>query len=108
MSISRRIESGTPRVVSYYATERTFNGTGYECYLCHRKFRTLGALNSHVNSLAHDANEFRCPKCEREYKVISSLMQHIESEACGIAKFDAVGDFTRELTDRFRRRPTIS
>jgi hypothetical protein len=90
-STSRRVEGGTPRVMSHYVTERAFNGTAYECYLCHRTFRTLGALNSHVSSLAHDANEFRCPKCEGEYKLISGLMQHIESEGCGIAKFQAVG-----------------
>ena len=91
ISIYCRVEGGTPRVVSYYVTERAFNGTAYECYLCHRTFRTLSALNSHVSSPVHDANEFRCPKCEGEYKLISGLMQHIEGEGCGIAKFQAVG-----------------
>lgn len=108
ISISRRIEDGTPRVVSYYVTERAFNGTAYECYLCHRTFHTLGALNSHVSSPVHDANEFRCPKCEGEYKLISGLMQHIESEGCGIARFQAVGDFARDLTDQFKRRLMLS
>jgi hypothetical protein len=108
ISISRRIEGGTPRVVSYYATERTFNGTAYECYLCHRTFRTLDALNTHISSPAHDANEFRCPKCKREYKLVSSLMQHIESEVCGIARFQTVGDLTRDLTDLFKKRLTFS
>ncbi|OJA21526.1 hypothetical protein AZE42_01803 [Rhizopogon vesiculosus] len=108
ISISRRIEGRTPRVVTYYATEHAFNGTAYECYLCHRTFRTSRALNTHVSSPVHDANEFRCPKCKREFKLISGLMQHIESESCGIARFQAVGDFTKDLTDLFKKRLTLS
>lgn len=107
ISISRRIECGTIRIVSYHVTERAFNGTAYECYLCHRTFRTLGALNSHINSPAHDADEFKCPKCKRKYKLVSGLMQHIESEACGIARFQAVEDFTRNLIDQFSKRLTL-
>jgi len=106
--ISRRIEGRMPPVVSYYATERAFNGIAYECYLCHRTFRTLSALNTHVNSPAHDANEFRCPKCEGEYKLISGLMQHIESEVCGIARFQVVGDFARDLTNQVKKRLMLS
>ncbi|KAG1748897.1 uncharacterized protein EDB91DRAFT_1235465 [Suillus paluster] len=104
ISISRRIEGGAPRVVSYYVTERAFNGTAYECYLCHRTFRTSGALNSHINSPAHDADEFKCPKCKRKYKLVSGLMQHIESEGCGIARFQVVEDLTRGLVDQFMHR----
>lgn len=104
ISVSRRIEGGTIRVVSYYATERAFNGTAYECYLCHRTFRTLGALNSHINSPTHDADEFKCPKCKRKYKLVSGLMQHIESEVCGIARFQVVEDFTKNLVDQFLKR----
>jgi uncharacterized Zn-finger protein len=104
ISVSHRIEGGTIRVVSYYVTERAFNGTAYECYLCHRTFRTLGALNSHINSPAHDADEFKCPKCKRKYKLVSGLMQHIESEACGIARFQVVEDFTKNLVDQFLKR----
>jgi len=104
ISTSRRIEGGTPRVVTYYATERAFNGIAYECYLCHHTFGTLSALNSHVGSPAHDANEFICPKCKWECKLISGLMQHIESEVCGIAKFETVGNFAMDLTNQFRQR----
>ncbi|KAG2107898.1 uncharacterized protein F5147DRAFT_695632 [Suillus discolor] len=99
-SVSRHIEGGSTRVASYYVTERAFNGTAYECYLCHLTFRTLGALNSHINSPVHDADEFKCPKCERKYKFVSGLMQHIESEACGIARFEVVEDFTMSLIDQ--------
>ncbi|OAX41879.1 hypothetical protein K503DRAFT_767274 [Rhizopogon vinicolor AM-OR11-026] len=108
ISISRRIEGRTPRVVTYYATERAFNGTAYECYLCHRTFRTLRALNTHVSSPVHNANEFRCPKCKRKFKLISGFMQHIEREACGIARFQAVGDLTKGLIDLFKKRLTLS
>ncbi|KAG0694094.1 hypothetical protein DFH29DRAFT_985352 [Suillus ampliporus] len=104
ISISCHIEGGTPCVVTYYVTERAFNGTAYECYLCHRTFRTLGALNSHINSPAHDADEFKCPKCKRKYELVSGLMQHIESEGSGIARLQVVEDLTRGLVDRLMRR----
>ncbi|KAG1899944.1 uncharacterized protein F5891DRAFT_1035307 [Suillus fuscotomentosus] len=88
ISVSRHIEGGSTRVASYYVTERAFNGTAYE------------SLNSHINSPAHDADEFKCPKCERKYKFVSGLMQHIESEACGVARFEVVEDFTMSLIDQ--------
>ncbi|KAG0706544.1 hypothetical protein DFH29DRAFT_988056 [Suillus ampliporus] len=104
ISNSRHIEGGTPCVVTYYVTERAFNGTAYECYLCHRTFCTLGTLNSHINSPAHDADEFKCPKCKWKYELVSGLMQHIESEGCGIARFQVVEDLTRGLVDQFMKR----
>ncbi|KAG2047537.1 hypothetical protein BDR06DRAFT_963813 [Suillus hirtellus] len=100
ISVSRHIEGGSTRVASCYVTERAFNGTAYECYLCHLTFRTLGALNSHIDSPAHDADEFKCPKCERKYKFVSGLMQHIASEACGVPRFEVVEDFTMSLIDQ--------
>ncbi|KAG0692341.1 hypothetical protein DFH29DRAFT_970185 [Suillus ampliporus] len=91
ISISCHIEGWTPCVVTYYVTERAFNGTAYECYLCHRTFRTLGALNSHINSPAHDADEFKCPKCKW-------------NEGSGLARFQVVDDLTRGLVDQSMRR----
>jgi len=40
-------------------------------------------LNGHLNSPAHDDDEFRCPKGKTE---ISGFVQHLESRGCGLAK----------------------
>ncbi|KZV70594.1 hypothetical protein PENSPDRAFT_579077, partial [Peniophora sp. CONT] len=108
ISISRRIAGGpSSTLITYTATDRAWNADvgAYECYLCHRTFRGLSALNTHLNSPAHDRDEFRCPKkqCGRQFKVISALIQHIESEACGLARFQQIEDHTRALTDQFSR-----
>lgn len=48
----------------YEATDRAWNGYGYECYLCHREFNRLHSLNQHLNS---PARMLPCPQ------VLSSL-----------------------------------
>ena len=90
-------------IAQYSATEQAFNGSAYECYFCHRTFRTLISLNAHLNSPSHDADEFMCPKCKQTYKLISGLIQHIESEICGLARFEQVEDHTNALTAQFSR-----
>ncbi|KAF5377733.1 hypothetical protein D9757_009369 [Collybiopsis confluens] len=108
IAINRRIMGGpVPRTITYSATDRAFNGTAFECYLCHKTFNRLDALNNHLGSAAHDSKEFRCPKCRKEYTLISALVHHIESEACGIARFDSVRNQLQGLTDGFRRMLTI-
>lgn len=109
ISISRRIQgSSAPRTITQYsATEVAFNGQAYECYLCHNTFLTLGSLNAHLGSAAHDANEFKCPKCKGKFTLVSALVQHIESEACGMAKFKEVDDYATALTEQFSRLLTI-
>lgn len=71
------------------ATDNSWNGNMYECYLCHKEFHSLGALNQHMKSPAHMQSIYRCPKgsCRREYKTLSALVQHVESESCGIMRF---------------------
>lgn len=104
ISLSHRIgHTSAPQHVSYIATSASFNGTAYECYLCHRTFRTLQALNTHLASPAHDEAEFKCPKCKKRFAVVSALVQHIESEVCGLAKFSEVDNYATVLTDRFTR-----
>jgi len=104
ISITRRLRgAGNVTITSYSATELAFNGSTYECYLCHRTFRALNSLNAHLNSPAHDADEFRCPKCKGSFQLISGLIQHIESEVCGMAKFKQVEDQTMALTSQFAR-----
>ena len=78
--------------VQTIATARSFNGSGYECYLCRREFSTLNGLNNHLRSPVHEQNFYRCPGrgCGREYKVLSGLVQHVESESCGLMRFASV------------------
>jgi hypothetical protein len=75
-----------------FATDRAWNGSGYECYLCHKEFGALRALNQHLGSAAHERNLYHCPKggCGREYKLLSALVQHVESESCGLMRFGQV------------------
>ncbi|RDB28168.1 hypothetical protein Hypma_001532 [Hypsizygus marmoreus] len=106
ISISRRLQSssgGTRTITTYSATELAFNGSTYECYLCHKTFRKLTYLNAHLASPAHDEDEFKCPGCKGKFKLISALVQHIESEACGMAKFKQVEDYATSLTEQFSR-----
>ncbi|CCM05280.1 uncharacterized protein FIBRA_07492 [Fibroporia radiculosa] len=80
------------RTVTTWATERSFNGTKYECFLCHREYRTLAALNQHLGSAAHDDDIYRCPRgwqgCGTEFRTLSGLCQHVEAERCGIRRFN--------------------
>jgi uncharacterized Zn-finger protein len=105
ISINKRISGPQGTRVEYSATELAFNGKAYECYLCHRLFKTLNGLNSHLASAAHDSKEFQCPKmkCRKKFTIISALIRHIESEACGVAKFNVVEDIAQELSDKFSR-----
>ncbi|KAE8441996.1 hypothetical protein EG329_003932 [Mollisiaceae sp. DMI_Dod_QoI] len=78
--------------VELIATERSWNGYNYECYLCPREFGTLRSLDSHIKSPVHEQNLYRCPGrgCGREYKLLSGLIQHVESETCGLMRFTMV------------------
>lgn len=71
---------------SYLATERSWNGRAYECFLCSRTFSSLNALNQHLQSPAHATKIFRCPnrECMRQYSALSALVQHVEHDRCGI------------------------
>lgn len=71
------------------ATNRSWNGRAFECYLCSREFTTLQSLNSHIKRPVHEKNLYRCPKrsCGREYKLLSGLVQHLESESCDVMRF---------------------
>jgi rubredoxin len=93
----------TPTVSTYVATEASFNGSAYECYLCHKSFRTLRGLNGHLNSPAHDDDEFRCPKCKTEFKLISGFVQHLESRSCKMAGTTQIDNYFNDLTAQFSR-----
>ncbi|KAI0087483.1 hypothetical protein BDY19DRAFT_892739 [Irpex rosettiformis] len=87
----------TSNVVNTWATDDSWNGYQYECVLCHKEFRTLSALNAHLNSPAHADKVFRCPTnyhgCGQEFRTLSGLLSHIERSECGVTRF------RRQLTD---------
>ncbi|KAF9740250.1 hypothetical protein PMIN06_007053 [Paraphaeosphaeria minitans] len=82
--------SSTPNHTT--ATSATWNGYGFECYMCHREFGGLGALNQHVNSPAHRQKVYHCPgrACSKEFTALAGLFNHLESEVCGSVRFEAV------------------
>ena len=83
-----------PATTRWWATERTWNGSAYECYLCHRTFKSLVALNAHLGSPAHGDKPYHCPTqfggCGTEYRTLSAILQHIEDPGrrCAVRRFD--------------------
>ncbi|KAM5541073.1 hypothetical protein V8D89_005384 [Ganoderma adspersum] len=78
----------------WWATERTWNGSAYECYLCHRTFKSLVALNAHLGSPTHGDKLYHCPTqfggCGTEYRTLGAILQHIEDPGrrCAVRRFD--------------------
>ena len=105
--VTRKIKGASPTpstIIQYYVpSPSTFNGRAYSCFLCQRMFRSLSSLSDHLNSAAHDANEFKCPKCKKKFKLVSGLTQHIESAACELAQLPQIHKHFQGLTDRFLR-----
>lgn len=87
---------GTTR---YIATERSWNGSRYECVLCHNTFGTLDALNRHLASPIHQERIYRCPlsTCLATFSTLSALCQHVESESCGVLRFRAAREGVENL-----------
>ena len=102
----RMIEYDTE--VKIWATERSWNGRAYECFLCHREFRALDDLNRHFASPVHEEKKYHCPRaysgCGKEFQLLSSLCQHVENGSCGMRRFN--NHFQRhieDLTNNFKR-----
>ena len=75
------------------ATDMAFNGSGWECYMCHRAFTTRHPLDQHLNSPAHRQEACRCPngqKCGKEFVALAALFNHQESESCAFMRFEKV------------------
>ncbi|CCM05282.1 uncharacterized protein FIBRA_07494 [Fibroporia radiculosa] len=81
--------STSTQTVEMWATNRAWNGDRFECYLCHREYNTLPALNQHLKSPAHADRIYRCPRgysgCGAEFRTLSALCQHVEKDT-GVAK----------------------
>ncbi|KAI0743128.1 hypothetical protein C8Q80DRAFT_1192899 [Daedaleopsis nitida] len=92
------------QVTDEWATERAWNGRAYECYLCHKTFATLLALNAHLRSPAHADKMYHCPTafggCGTEFRTMSAFCQHMENAKCGAHRFrSTIEDYVRGLPD---------
>lgn len=76
----------------YEASDRAWNGHAWECYFCHRGFRTLNSLNQHLNSPAHRQALYHClnRNCGTDFKTLAAIINHLESESCGAMRFETV------------------
>jgi hypothetical protein len=92
-----------PASPEMWATELSFNGLAYECFLCNSTFKTLESLNQHLQSPRHDDKIYRCPKpdCRAEFKTLSGLCQHVESGSCHMNMFKRVQNAMESLTRGF-------
>ncbi|KAB8235671.1 hypothetical protein ETB97_010219 [Aspergillus alliaceus] len=91
---NRHIKWHKEDACQYSATEYAFNGNGWECYLCHREFRTATSLNQHLNSMAHKQKVYHCPnlkgRCAKQFTTLAALFNHLESESCSFMRFEKV------------------
>ncbi|KAK7413868.1 hypothetical protein QQX98_007285 [Neonectria punicea] len=92
---------------TYEATARAWNSDceAYECYLCHRLFNSLVALNQHLASPRHQQNLYHCPgrSCRKEFSTLAGLINHFESESCGFIRFQAVQSRIGDVVSSDRR-----
>jgi len=102
---ARLLTAGSTDEVTYIASAAAWNGSAYECYLCHSGFRTLVSLNRHLASPRHQAKVYLCPltSCRKEFSTLSALCQHIESERCGVGKFRQVQNAMDSIVGRMGR-----
>ncbi|KAF9487596.1 hypothetical protein BDN71DRAFT_617978 [Pleurotus eryngii] len=118
ISVSHRIEGASIQtepvdttITTLIATEDSFDvlTSSYVCTICAHQFTSLRALNTHLNSPAHDDKEFKCPKakCGREFKLISGFVQHVESGVCGASKMKGIEQYYEDLTAAFTRALTM-
>ncbi|KAL1739163.1 hypothetical protein HDZ31DRAFT_49818, partial [Schizophyllum fasciatum] len=103
---SRMITNGdSGRIVRNIATERTWNGYAYECYLCNRMYSTLAGLNQHLSSPVHADKIYKCPMsgCNNRSTTVSALFQHVESGRCGAARFTPIRGVMDDLVTGMAR-----
>ncbi|KAL4877130.1 hypothetical protein BJY04DRAFT_210203 [Aspergillus karnatakaensis] len=93
--------------ISFSANHRAWNGSGYECYLCHRVFTQLNNLNQHLQSPKHKQAIYHCPNwdCPKSFTALAALFNHLESESCAFMRFEKV---QKSLGDVIGGRRTIS
>ena len=76
----------------YSATDRAYNGYGWECYLCHREFNSCNALNQHANSPVHQQKVYHCPNkrvmCGKQFEKSYFAPRTVESLVFKLASHD--------------------
>ncbi|PGH11809.1 hypothetical protein AJ80_06967 [Polytolypa hystricis UAMH7299] len=79
---------------TYSSTSSAYNGDSWECYICHREFKTVKSLDSHINSPIHKTKVYHCPnsrgRCERQFVSLAGMFNHLESESCDFMRFEKV------------------
>ncbi|EKM52221.1 uncharacterized protein PHACADRAFT_260449 [Phanerochaete carnosa HHB-10118-sp] len=84
-------EYTTPSAAHVWATNDSWNGSAFECVVCHKTFQRLAHLNDHLQSPAHADEIYKCPAayggCAAQFGTLSALVQHVEIATCGISKF---------------------
>ena len=81
------------QTVKYSSTDQAWNGSSWECYLCHKTFGISGSLDLHLNSPAHKEKVYHCPnnaKCPKQFRALAGLFNHLESESCSFMRFEKV------------------
>jgi hypothetical protein len=87
------IEDPKERGDQYHITPRAFNGTNWECYICHKEFNSVRSLRQHMDSPVHQQKVYPCPNvkaCGKRFVGLAGLFDHLESESCGIERFEQV------------------
>lgn len=108
---NKMIEGPGETSVQYQVTSRAYNGTYWECYICHRSFNTSKALSQHLNSPVHQQKVYHCPNrnsCGKEFTTLAGLLGHLESESCGLMRFERVQQAQKRLIGAVMNCKTIT
>ena len=75
-----------------WSSTQAWNGSGYECYLCHRAFAAQRMLDQHLASPKHKEKIYHCPSrtCPKDFNSLAGLLNHLESESCRFMRFESV------------------
>ena len=89
-----------PRLAVTWATDQSWNGYGYQCFLCNRTSDALVRLDQHLKRPFHGHKIYRCPKsdCWIGFVTLSGLCQHVEGGSCGVMMFRQARDVMDGLT----------
>ncbi|KAG6030298.1 hypothetical protein E4U41_000130 [Claviceps citrina] len=87
----------------YEASNKAFNGSYWECYLCHSEFTTMRGLTQHINSPRHKQKVYKCPNtrggCPKLFVSLAGLFGHLESEQCAFMRFEQVQTHAARILD---------
>jgi Zinc-finger of C2H2 type len=85
----------------------------FECYLCHKLFKSRVSLKDHVTSSKHAfANIFMrdCPHptCGQRFPTLQALWMHMEDGLCGVRRFQAKDRVLEGRLEKRNRKKTMS